>query len=76
MKVITVLLLTVFLGKSCSNEAQNNIANTTIQYTATTRGFYQRIIIMNQKATISKDRNEKEIPKEVIISDAQIGRNW
>ncbi|MCA6421349.1 MAG: hypothetical protein IM568_00860 [Flavobacterium sp.] len=70
MKVITVLLLTVFLGKSCSNEAQNNIANTTIQYTATTRGFYQRIIIMNQKATISKDRNEKEIPKEVIISDA------
>ncbi|MGL2962585.1 hypothetical protein ACSVH2_02055 [Flavobacterium sp. RSB2_4_14] len=70
MKVITVFLLTVFLGKSCSNEAQNDIANTTIQYTATTRGFYQRIIIINQKATISKDRNEKEIPTEIPISDA------
>lgn len=69
MKAIGMILLSIFLGKSCSNQAQNDITNTTLQYTATTRGFYQRIIVANQKATISTDRNQKEIPKEVKISD-------
>lgn len=69
MKTISLILLSIFLGKSCSNDIQNDIANTTIQYTATTRGFYQRIVIINQKATISSDRNEKQIPKELRISD-------
>lgn len=70
MKSISLILLTLFLGKSCSNEAQNNIANTTIQYTANTRGFYQQVTIVNQKAAISKDRNETEKPKTIAISDA------
>ncbi len=70
MKTITLLLLTIFLGKSCNNEAQNDLTNTTIQYTANTRGFYQKIVIINQKATISRDRNEKDLPQEITISEA------
>ena len=69
MKAITMILLTVFLGKSCSNEAQNDIANATLQYTATTRGFFQKIIVINQKATISRDRNGEKSPEEIAISD-------
>ena len=69
MKAITMILLTVFLGKSCSNEAQNDIANTTIQYTATTRGFFQKIIVTNQKATIFRDRNSEKNPEELTISN-------
>lgn len=70
MKVITLVLLSVFLGKSCNKEVQNDLANTTIQYTANARGFYQKIVIINQKATISSDRDEKKIPTEVTILDA------
>ena len=69
MKAITMILLTVFLGKSCTNEAQNDIANATLQYTATTRGFFQKIIVINQKATISRDRNGEKPPEEINISD-------
>ena len=69
MKAITIILLTVFLGKSCSNEAQNDITNTTLQYTATTRGFFLKIIVSNQKATISRDRNGEKSPEEITISD-------
>jgi hypothetical protein len=68
MKIIALFLLTVFLGKSCDNVAQNDIKKATIQYTATTRGFYKKIIINNNKAFISIDRNEKEIPTEITIS--------
>jgi hypothetical protein len=70
MKIITLFLLTVFLGKSCDNVAQNDIKKATIQYTANTRGFYQRIVIINQKATVSRDRDEKETPIKVTISDS------
>jgi hypothetical protein len=69
MKIITVVFLFVLFGKSCTSEAQNDIANATFEYTANTRGFYKKIIIANKKATISKDREGKEVPAEVSISD-------
>jgi hypothetical protein len=69
MKAITIILLSVFLVKSCSNQAQNDIANTTLQYTASTRGFFQKIVVINQKATISRDRNGEKFPEEIAISD-------
>lgn len=69
MKAITIILLSVFLVKSCSNQAQNDIANATLQYTANTRGFFQKIVVINQKATISRDRNGEKFPEEIAISD-------
>ena len=69
MKAITIILLSVFLVKSCSNQAQNDIANTTLQYTASSRGFFQKIVVINQKATISRDRNGEKSPEEITISD-------
>ena len=69
MKAITIILLSVFLVKSCSNQAQNDIANTTLQYTASSRGFFQKIVVINQKATISRDRNGEKFPEEIAISD-------
>ncbi len=69
MKAITIILLSVFLVKSCRNQAQNDIANTTLQYTASSRGFFQKIVVINQKATISRDRNGEKFPEEIAISD-------
>ena len=69
MKAITIILLSVFLVKSCSNQAQNDIANTTLQYTASSRGFFEKIVVINQKATISRDRNGEKFPEEIAISD-------
>ena len=69
MKAITIILLSVFLVKSCSNQAQNDIANTTLQYTASSRGFFQKIVVINQKATISRDRNGEKSPEEIAITD-------
>ena len=69
MKAITIILLSVFLVKSCSNQAQNDIANTTLQYTVSSRGFFQKIVVINQKGTISRDRNGEKFPEEIAISD-------
>lgn len=69
MKAITMIILTIFLGKSCSDCAQNDIANASIRYTANSRGFFQEIVVANHKATISHDRKGIEKPQEIAISD-------
>jgi hypothetical protein len=42
MKVITMIFLTLFMAKGCTNEYQNNLENTVVQYTANTRGFFRK----------------------------------
>ena len=70
MKTISLVLLTLFLGKSCTNQAQNDIANSVVQYTADTRGYHLKIIIVNQKATISQGKGTDNPSEVVAISDS------
>ena len=69
MKVIAMIFLTLFMANNCSNETQNSLENTVIQYTANTRGFYQRVIISNKKMSISRDRNGNQPMEQFDISD-------
>ena len=71
MKAIGMILLTIFLGKSCSNEVQNDINNAVLQYSAHTRGFHLKIIVSNQTATISKGRTPDSMTQtQMKISDS------
>ncbi len=70
MKALSLIFLTLFLGKSCTNEAQKDIAKATFEYTASTRGFFQKTTIQNKKAIISTDRNGEKNPEELLISDS------
>ncbi|MFY8161366.1 MAG: hypothetical protein ACOVNU_08540 [Candidatus Kapaibacteriota bacterium] len=70
MKVITLLVLTIFMAKGCSQEAKNDIANAKIVYTANTRGFYQKITIQNQEISVSRERDSSDKGATSKISDA------
>lgn len=71
MKLLSMLFLTIFLGKSCDAEQKQEIDTAVIEYTATTRGFYQQITVQNQKYTVTKDRggNEKLVQQDISKSD-------
>lgn len=69
MKVITMILLSVFLSKSCESQNKNDLKTAVLEYTANTRGFYQKIQIQDHKVTISKDRSGNDLPEAMIISD-------
>ena len=69
MKLFAVLLLSVFLSKSCESQNKNDLKTAVLEYTANTRGFYQKIQIQDQKVTISKDRSGNDLPEAMIISD-------
>lgn len=65
-----MILLTIFLGKGCSQETKNDLENSSIEYIANTRGYYQKITIQNQEVSISKNRNEEGKGTTTKISDA------
>jgi len=71
MKLFTVILLSIFLGKSCTSQTKNDLKTAVLEYTANTRGFYQKITIQNQTVTVSKDRegNDKPVAKKISDKD-------
>jgi hypothetical protein len=71
MKLLSLLFLTIFLGKGCDAEQKQDVESAIIEYTATTRGFYQQIVVQNQKFSVTKDRNgnEKLVQQDISKSD-------
>lgn len=69
MKLFTMIFLSIFLGKSCTSQTKNDIKIAVLEYTANTRGFYQKITIQNQMVTVSKDRSGNDKPFGTKISD-------
>lgn len=69
MKLFAMVVMTLFLGKSCSSQAQKESLATVLEYTANTRGFYQKITIQNQMVTVSKDRSGNDNPVAIQILD-------
>lgn len=70
MKILSLLFLTLFLGKGCGIENKQDIKTAVIEYVANSRGFHQRIIIQNQTFSISNDRSETVKPVITKISKA------
>ena len=70
MKLFTLLFLTIILGKGCDTVTAQDMETVVLEYTANTRGFYQKITIKNQMLTVSKDRNNKDKAISTKISDA------
>jgi hypothetical protein len=71
MKIVTLILMTIFLGKGCSSQSQNDMKTAIVEYNASSRGFYQNIIIQNQMISVSKNRNgdDKLVPVKISDSD-------
>ena len=66
-----MIFLSIFLGKSCEGQTNNDLKTAVLEYTANTRGFYQKIRIQDQMVSISKDRsgNEKAIATKISEKD-------
>jgi hypothetical protein len=69
MKLFTMLFLSLFVSKSCEGQTKNDLKTAVLEYTASTRGFYQKITIQNQLVVVSKIRGDLGLDDETKISD-------
>lgn len=69
MKLLSLLLLTIFLGKSCEDNVKQSIETAQITYTANTRGYYQEISIEKHIASVKNERKGKAIKTKISDKD-------
>ncbi|MEZ0180911.1 hypothetical protein AB9T89_01605 [Flavobacterium oncorhynchi] len=69
MRILSLLLLTIFIGTSCSSQKNADMTKTQLEYTAVSRGIYKKIIIQNKTATVTNGRNAEAV--EVKIDEAK-----
>jgi len=69
MRILSILLLTVFIGTSCSSQKTADMTATQIEYTAVSRGFFKKIVVENKTALVTNDRNAQA--EEIKIDDAK-----
>jgi hypothetical protein len=69
MKLLSLLFLTLFLGRGCESDSKQDLNSAIIEYVANTRGFYQKVILDKHMVTISNDRKGKEKAVQAKISE-------
>lgn len=69
MRILSLLLLTLFIRTSCSSQKKADMTKTQLEYTAVSRGIYKKIIVQNKTATVINARNEEAV--EAKINDAK-----
>ena len=61
MKIFSLLLLTIFIGSGCSSQKKTDMSGTQIEYSATSRGYYKKVVVENQTASVVNARNEEAV---------------
>ncbi|QGK76080.1 hypothetical protein GIY83_19020 [Flavobacterium sp. SLB02] len=69
MRILSLLLLTIFIGTSCSSQKTSDMTSTQIEYSAVSRGLYKLIVVQNKTVTVTNGKNTQ--PVETKISDAK-----
>ena len=65
MKIVSLLLLVLFIGTGCSSQKKTDMTGTQIEYTAMSRGLYKRIVVQDQKVSITNGRDTEAIVSEI-----------
>ncbi|HKO77161.1 MAG TPA: hypothetical protein VJU52_08090 [Flavobacterium sp.] len=70
MKIITLLFLTLILGKNCQSQNNIDLSSAKIEYTANSRGLYNNTVIENKTVSVTKTRDGK--PVSNFLTDAEL----
>jgi hypothetical protein len=69
MKILSLLFLTLFLGKNCQSQNNIDLSTTKIEYTANSRGLYNNTVIENKTVSVTNTRDGKPVSNS--LTDAQ-----
>jgi hypothetical protein len=65
MKVLSFLILTIFIGNSCVSQKNIDMSSVEITYSAMSRGYYQKIVVKNKMVSITKSRGEESVTNKI-----------
>ncbi|WP_264525938.1 hypothetical protein [Flavobacterium sp. N502536] len=65
MRILSLLLLTFFIGTSCSGQKKADMKATEIEYSAVSRGTYKVIVVQNKTVSVTNGRNAKPVESKI-----------
>ena len=65
MKIVSLLLLVLFIGTGCSSQKKTDMTGTQIEYTAMSRGLYKRIVVEDHKVSVTNGRDTEAIVSQI-----------
>lgn len=69
MRILSLLLLTVFIATGCCSQKKTDMTSTQIEYSAHSRGYYKTIVAQNKSILFTAQRNAE--PVKINIDDAK-----
>jgi hypothetical protein len=69
MKILSLLFLTLFLGKNCQSQNNIDLSTAKIEYTANSRGLYNNTVVENKTVSVTNTRDGKPVSSS--LTDAQ-----
>jgi major membrane immunogen (membrane-anchored lipoprotein) len=65
MRILSLILLTIFIGTSCSSQKKTDMTATQIEYSAVSRGIFKKITVENKTVSIINGRNVQAVEKQI-----------
>ncbi|KRD63017.1 hypothetical protein ASE40_04320 [Flavobacterium sp. Root935] len=69
MRILSLLLLTLFIATGCCSQKKTDMTSTQIEYSAHSRGYYKTIVAQNKSVLVTTARNAE--PVQINIDDAK-----
>jgi len=69
MKIIYVVILSIFMSKGCSQELRQEMKATNIEYEALSRGMFLNINLQDDKLVVKTQRDAKAIESKLSKDD-------
>ena len=65
MRIVSFLLLTIFMITGCSSQKKANMTSTVIEYSAMSRGYYKKIVVQNQTVSVTNKRDAQPVENKI-----------
>lgn len=65
MRIVSFLLLTIFIITGCSSQKKADMSSTVIEYSAMSRGYYKKIVLQNQTVLVTNGRDAQALENKI-----------
>jgi len=65
MRIVSLLLLTLFIATGCCSQKKTDMTSTQIEYSAMSRGYYKSIVVQNKSVSVVKERNGEAVQSKI-----------
>ncbi|WP_193846032.1 hypothetical protein [Flavobacterium hungaricum] len=65
MRILSMVLLTVFIASGCCSQKKADMTATQIEYSAHSRGYFKSIVVENKSVSVTKERNAATVKSTI-----------